>query len=489
MTFKQRIIALTKYKSRILLAFLAIAIVPFFSGCAAEQQAGYVVNLEVWGIFDDSSVYNEIINQYKKINPYVGEIKYRKFSQDTYVQELLDALASGQGPDIFLINNAWLPSYMNKLEPAPAPLVSDQDMKNNFPDVVSSDFMDNGKVYAVPLSVDSMAMYYNKDMFNAAGITSPPRTWLEFNEAVKKLTVIDSVGNIRQSGAAIGTASNVNRASDLLSLLMFQNGVDLPSRKGMLAKFDEGVVTQNGSVSQAGEMALGYYTQFAKLSLAASTQNPLYTWNFRQHNSIDAFAEGSVAMIFNYSWQNSEIRNKNQKLNYAITTVPQINPAKPVSVANYWGYGVARNKVNATAAVGAQSAAPVSNEVRTHEAWQFLRFLSLKNAGVVTLYNASTKKSKDFPIGFDPAFDYLKKTQQPAARRDIIENQKIDPILGAFAQSNLVARHWYQIDPINVDNIFSDVIESVARGDVSLHDGLVLAKNRVNYSSNGSTAR
>lgn len=487
MSIKQNIVSFAKNKSRFLFAILAIAIIPFFSGCGTQQSA-YVVNLEIWGVFDDSTVFNDIINQYKTINPYVGEIKYRKFSQDTYSAELLDALASGNGPDIFLINNSWLPSYVNKVEPAPTPFVSEQDVKNNFPDVVLSDFVDSGKVYAVPLSVDSMALYYNKDMFNAAGITSAPRTWLEFNEDIKKLTVIDSVGNIEQAGAAIGTAHNVNRASDLLSLLMFQNGVEMPMKKGALAKFDEGVTTPNGGVVQAGEMALGYYTQFARLSTNVNTQNPLYTWNARQNDSIDAFAEGSVAMMFNYSWQNATIQNKNPKLNYGIATVPQINPAKPVSVANYWGYAVSRNKT-ATPALGAQLTAPVPNEVRTHEAWQFLRFLTLKNAGVITLYNAYTKNSKDFPINFDPAFDYLKKTEQPAARRDLIEAQKVDLELGQFAQSNLVAKHWYQQDPIYVDNILSDVIESVVRGDISLHDGLALAKNRINYSSGGSTSR
>lgn len=489
MKVKEKIFLLLKNKSRIGMLVLAIAAVPFFSGCGSSQQAGYTVNLEIWGVFDDSMVYSEIINQYKKINPYIGEIKYRKFSQDTYAQELLDALASGQGPDIFLINNAWLPSYINKLEPAPTPLMSEQDIKNNFPDVVSSDFVDSGKVYAAPLSVDSMALYYNKDMFNAAGITAAPRTWLEFNSAVRKMTVIDSVGNIAQAGAAIGTAQNVNRATDILSLLMFQNGVELPSKKGMLAKFDEGVISPKGDVVQAGEMALGYYTQFAKLSTTSNMQNPLYTWNIRQHDSIDAFAEGSVAMMFNYSWRNAEIRSKNPKLNYGIATVPQIDSTKPVSVANYWGYGVARNKVNPAAAVGAQSALPVSNEVRTHEAWQFLRFLTLKNAGVITLYNANTKNSKDFPISFDPAMDYLKRTQQPAARRDIIELQKTDSNLGPFAQSNLVAKHWYQVDPTNVERTLGEVIESVVRGDVSLRDGLILAKNRINYSSGGSLVR
>ena len=179
-------------KVRYITALLVVISVPLFSGCSSQTQS-YSANLEIWGIFDESIVYSDVINQYKTLNPYVGEIKYRKFSQDTYKQELIDALASGQGPDIFLINNTWLPSFENKLEPAPLPLISDQDMKTNFPDVVSADFMSGGKTFAVPLSIDSMQLYYNKDIFNAAGITAPPKTWQEFSQYVQKLTVVDSV--------------------------------------------------------------------------------------------------------------------------------------------------------------------------------------------------------------------------------------------------------------------------------------------------------
>ena len=485
----EKIILFVKGKSRIILALVAIAVVPLLSGCGTAPS-GYVVNLEIWGTFDDSLVYSTIIDQYKKINPYIGEIKYRKFAQDTYRQELLDALASGQGPDIFLIGNGWLPSFENKLEPAPTPLMSEQDMKNNFPDVVAGDFMDGGKAYAVPLSVDSMELYYNRDMFNAVGITAPPKTWLEFQSDVQKLTRLNVNGNFDLSGAAIGTGTNINRSSDLLSLLMLQNGVEFPTKKGMLAKLDEGVVGKDGNVTQAGEQALGFYTQFARLGTSSNAINPFYTWNTRQHYSIDAFAEGSVAMMFNYSWQMAEIKNKNPKLNFSIAPVPQVSADKPATYANYWGYAVARNKVASVSNVGGQPAsAPVPNDVRTHEAWQFLRFLTLKNSGTITLYNAVTKNSKDFPVNFDPAVDYLKKTQQPAARRDIIESQKTDSNLGPFASGNLIAKHWYQSDPDAVDKIFTDMIESVDRGDVSLHEALGLARNKINYLLGGSTAR
>lgn len=469
-------------KIRIVLAIFAVVAMPFFSGCGSSS-GGYLVNLEIWGPFDDSMVYSEIINQYKKINPYVGEIKYRKFNQQTYKQELIDALASGQGPDIFMINNTWFPSFENKLYPAPNPFVSPQDVKTNFPDVVYSDFVSNEKVYAVPLFMDSMQLYYNKDMLNAAGISYPPKTWQEFQDDVKILTNINEEGKIVRAGAAIGTSQNINRASDLISMLMLQNEVDLPKKKGDLVKFDEGVVSTNGTVVQAGEQVLGYYTQFAKLNSSDGARNPLYTWNSKQPNSVDAFASGSAAMMVNYSWQNSNIKIRNPKLNYAVTAVPQVHPEKPVTIANYWGYAVSLNKVSQTIVATSPNqvvTTPVTNDMRAHEAWEFLRFLTLKNTGTVTLYNAISKQSKDFVVNFDPALDYLKRVLQPAARRDIIESQKSDSFLGPFASGNLFAKNWYQKNPETVDIIFASMIDSVNNGGLSLHEALVLARNRIN---------
>ena len=471
----------TKYFKFIFLTF-AVAIVPLVSGCD-PSNTGYIVNLEIWGIKDDSTVYNEIINQYKNINPYAGDIKYRKFSESTYKQELLDALASGNGPDIFMINNAWLPSFQSKIEAAPALLASELDLRNNFPDSVASDFIADKVVYALPLAMDSMVLYYNKDMFNAAGITEPPKTWQEFDSAVEKLTMVDSVGNIIRAGAAIGTAQNVNMSSDLLSLLMMQHGVQFPTDKNMRAKFDEGVLGPDGTVVQAGERALAYYTKFSRVSDSGNVANKLYTWNSRQKDSLEAFSEGTVGMMFSYYCRYDDIKSKNPKLNFGVAPVPQFDSNKPITLANYWGYAVSKNKIASTQTVGQQPSAPVTNGIRTHEAWQFLRFLTLKNTGKVKLYNAITRNSGEFAINFDPALEYLKKTNLPAARRDLIELQKMDPVLSVFSQGNLIAKNWYQKDPDSVVKIMKTTIEAVNRGELTLHEALVLAKNRVNSSN------
>lgn len=465
-----------QYKILTLIGLLMGALL--FSGCGTAADP-YKVNLEVWGLYDDSEAFLEIINQYKKINPHIGEIKYRKFTAENYRNDLMEALAAGQGPDIFLVHNNWLPSFKNKLEPAPTSVTNLQELSSNFPDVVAKDFVADGRVYGYPLSVDSLALYYNKDMLSAVGLSRPPQTWNEFNEASAKMTAINESGNIVRAGAAMGGAKNVNRATDILTMLMMQNGAEMTDKGNLAATFDRGVVNEKGDSVPAAANALNYYTSFAKLTTDGNKPNPLYTWNPRMVDSVEAFAEGRVGMMINYSWQVENIKNANPKLNYAVAMLPQAFPDKPASFANYWAFAVAKNKLSAAAGAGQQQAA-VPNAVRTFEAWEFLRYLTVNNKGTVHLTNAVSKNSADFSIGtFDPAVEYLKKTNKPAARLDLIDAQKTDPILAPFVMSNLIAKTWYQADPDQIEGILLEAIDSVNRGASSVNEALNLAATRV----------
>ena len=445
----------------------------FFSGCGEVPYQSYKVNLEVWGFGDDSETYSKFINEYKEINPHVGEIKYKKLTVETYKQELLDALAAGNGPDIFLIKNNWLPDFSNKLEPAAQTMISESDVRSNFADVISEDFILEGKVYALPLTMGSLALFYNKDMLNAVGITTPPKNWNEFMDAVKKLTLVDENGNIIRSGAALGTAYNVNRSTDIVTMLMLQNGAQMVDNTKTVANFDQGSILPNGNVSMSGESALQFYTQFAKLGI------PSYTWNSRMHYSIDAFYEGNVAMMINYPWHVATIKSKNQKLNFAVSQLPQLDQTNPVNYANYWGYAVSKNKVAYSANDTGEKKTQIPNELRVHEAWEFLKFLTMKNNGTIRLENAATKKTADFPVSIDPAVEYAKNTMQPSARRDIIEVQKSDSVLGPFAYGNLIAKSWYQKNPEQIEGILAEMIDSVNKGNANVHDAIVLAVSRI----------
>lgn len=464
-------------KMKILASIIILSSLVFFSGCVSKNTT-YNLNLEVWGVFDNSEVFSSIFSQYKEKNPFIREIKYRKFNDEkVYKKDLLDALASGQGPDIFYIRNTWLPSFKNKIEPAPNWILGEQEFRRDFADVAVNDFLDEGKIYALPLIVDSLALYYNKDLFNFEGITYPPATWEELLANVRKLTKINSSGNITQQGIAIGTAENVNRSTDILCLLMMQKGAQMVNKEKTGATLSKPVIT-GGNAVPAGEKALEFYTQFA------NSGSPYYSWGPGSrglHYSIDAFFEGTAAMMINYSRHYETIKSKNSKLNFAVSRIPQFAGSQPANYADYWGLAVAKNKnINSPdARTRANNEPAPDNKVRVHESWQLIKFLTMKNSGKITLMNGISGTTKDFPVDIDPAAEYLKKTGQPAARRDIIDQQKSDPVLGPFAYGNLIAKSWYQAEPEENEAILADTINSVNNGTMTIHQALKLADSRI----------
>lgn len=446
-----------------LAAFLLMSTV-LVSGCGCKKtDTSFKLNLEVWGFADDQTDYSEIFDNYRKINKNIVGITYRKLQADTYRSDLIEAMASGKGPDIFLIHNDWLPGFQDKIVAAPsdASIMNEQRYRENMADVAISDFVSSGAIWAAPLSVDSLGLYYNKDLFNKAGITSPPKTWDEFMEDVKLLTKVDSDGNILQSGVALGTAYNINRSTDILTMLMMQSGTQM-SDEGMRATFG----------SSNGKSALDFYTQFANI------KSPVYCWNQSNavHYSIDSFAEGTAAMMFNYSWHIDTVRSKAPKLNFAVAKIPQFSDDSPVNYANYWALAVAANKEPSVPS----GSAKVSNETRVKEAWKLITYMTMKPNGTAVAQSGSTSIGNVVNSGFDPASSYLNAVKAPAARRDLIESQKTDPDFGPFAWGNLIAKSWKQADPESYEGILADMINQVNTGQADSGTAIGSAQAKIN---------
>ncbi len=472
----------------IFLAFIVIFSL-FLSGCG-NQVPNYKVDLEIWGLFDDSDVFTKVIQEYKKRNSKVGTITYKKMSVDSYENDLRDALATGKGPDIFLIHHTWRTKHLDKLESAPSELMSSsgkaaafitlRSIEDNFPDVVQKDLVKDSKVYALPLSVDSLALYYNKDLLNQAGISRPPKTWEEFDSAVQKITKVDSFGNITLSGAAMGASSDrpenpgggkINRATDILTLLMMQAGAEMYDSARQTALFAEFPTSFSGNEKSPAQMALEYYTKFSNLN---SSQ---YAWNAQMHNSIDAFIEGSAAMTINYSWLIPRIEDKAPKLNFGVAPVPQNKDESGrginVDFANYWGMAVSKSKIMTTED-GKPAAA--TNEQRIAEAWRFLAYLTMGSDEIAPFLGAVSSESADY----NPAAEYAEKQRKPAARRDLIEKQKDDLLLSPFAQGNLIARSWPEPDNLAVEKIFDEMIDDIVLRNEKSEDVIRQAQNSVN---------
>lgn len=432
------------------------------AGCGDPKPVPYNISLEIWGVFDDSDALQSIFADYREINPYIKDITYRKLSPDTYKADLLDALASGNGPDIFMMRNTWQEGFADKVVPASTPLLNEKQFRDTFVDVVAQDFLTaQGQALAVPLSVDSLALYYNKDIFNAAGIAEPPKTWEGLLEVVERLTQIDTYGNINRSAISLGTGENINRSADLLIMLMLQLGANTESTDFI----DE----------TAAVKAFDFYTRFSRLD------SPFYTWSPREHYSIDAFYEGTLGMTINYSYHYETFKQKNAKFNFAVAPLPQFSGEQAVNFANYWGLAVTKNKSMKPDMSDGPELSPDSYQVvRTHEAWQFLNFLTMPHPGnTFTLRNALSLTTKDVVLKSDPAKKYLETTKKPAARRDLIETQKENVALAPFVTGNLIAKTWNPGRNVEAaEALLVDTINAVNRGERNTREALSVLKNR-----------
>jgi multiple sugar transport system substrate-binding protein len=370
------------------------------------------VTLEYWGLWSSQTAIDTVINDYKKIKPNVN-ISYKKRTPQQYRETLENQIQTGKGPDIFRFHNTWTPMLKEELDPVPSDVVPQTDFKKNFYPVVFADLRVGGKFVGVPLEYDGLALYYNEEVFKAAGIAAAPATWTEFAEDAAKLTVKDSAGNIRTAGAALGTAGNVDHFSDILALMILQNGGDLKS-----------------PTDKQSADALEYYSSFAKGSNRV--------WDETMPSSTVAFAGGNLAMYFAPSWRAIELRNANPLLKFRVAPVPQLEGGN-VSWATYWVEGVS------------------SKSTHKKEAWEFIKYLQSEEV-LIKLYSESAKSPGRF-FG------------EPYPKVSMASKLASDPILGAymsdapFARSFPLASRTFD-NGLNDQSIkaYEDAVNAVAKG-------------------------
>lgn len=385
-------------KIKVVLGILLIAVV--LSGCLRTKVSG-PVDLKFYGL-DDADVFDPLIAEYQQQYTNV-RIKYKKFANAVEFENLIvNEIAEGEGPDIFYIHNTWLPRHTKKLVPLTSTVLTPQNFNETFVKVVGDDFVQpdpldgNKKIYALPLYVDTLALYYNKSDFEqkVPERGKPADTWNSFKEEASRFIRQDSAGKLEHGAIAMGRSDNISLSADILYNFFLQAGVNFYNSDFKQADFAGG-----------GQESFDYFLSFA------DSKNKNYSWSTdlvspgQPTPEIEAFLSGKVSSVLAYSDLYQMIANelKNVKTrskavisssDVAVSKIPQMSSEESNFKvwADYYGLAVSRNTKNAT------------------EAWDFVRFL------------ASTEKSRF----------YHQKTKKPTARRDLIEEQKKEPITDVF---------------------------------------------------------
>lgn len=348
----------------------------FFSE-TKTPAAAKPVKLTYWGLWEDKLIYDEVIKEYQTKNPNVT-ITYEKMSHEDYLLKLLTRSKNNVGPDIFRFHNTWLPQIRELVAPLPANVMTNEEFEKTFYPVHARDLKVDKYYYGIPLSIDGLVLIYNDALFKQAGITKAPALWDDVLDYAERLTVRDTDGNIVTSGIALGTSANIEHFSDIFGFMLLQNSLGTNQEEIKKKSRDEiwGTLKKLNTPE-----ASSIFQEYRRLA-----EPPNEVWNDTMSNSITAFIQQKVAMIFAPSWEAFVIKNNNFDIPVKVAPLPQLpqDPQfKPASIAfgSYWVEGVSR----------------FSSGDEQLEAWKFLKYLSQKEI-LTKMY----KKQKDTRLFGEP---------------------------------------------------------------------------------------
>lgn len=414
----------------VVLIIVGLVLFFIFSKNKNNKTVNEVVTLNYWGLWEEPNVINGVIADFESKNPGI-KINYKRNQLDDYRTRLDGRLTKtgsngSEEVDIYRIHNSWIPMFRQHLAPVPAELVTKIGLENDYWNVYKEDLKENNKWLSIPIMYDGLALFYNQELLEAASI-SVPDDWWELEKAAKKLTVKDNKGNIQVSGIGMGVVNgNVDHWSDILGLMMKQNGISLNK---LSSQYDKNL-----------EDVFKYYAYFAN-----SNDN---MWDKNLPNTTNLFASGKLAFYFGPSWRAFDIEKINKDLKYGITKVPQLpknggimgddTELTNIHWATYWTEGV-NNKSKHQA-----------------EAWKFLEYLSSKEV-LERLYAAESQIRSFGEI-------YPKKSMGESLKN----NTKVWPFVSA-ADS---ATSWYLASATGDDGLntemqkyFADAINQIGQSD------------------------
>ncbi|MBI4032707.1 extracellular solute-binding protein [Candidatus Berkelbacteria bacterium] len=415
------------------------------------------VTIKLWRTFDSSEVFQPIIEDFEEDNTNIT-IEYTELPIEEYELVVSEALAAGEGPDIWSVRNDWLPRHQAKLIPMPEGLLKSSDAETKtdeellqalFVPTVASDVLFDGRVYGLPYYVDSLVIWRNDAVFqsriqefekadrdkDADFLREKFTTWDELERAVQLLTERSGEA-ITVAGIAAGTSNNVERAEDAVYAMMLQNGTQMVSPERTSATFHLGVKDQVGQTTFLGTQALERYTAFA------DPAKPQYAWNATMPPDVQAFIDGKVAMIFGYQYYGLRFKQLAPTLKATAMSLPQVrDSAEPVDYPQYWVETVTKNAKN------------------PELAWRIVKNLVVDRG---SSYRTATGRPSPNKVEEPPTV--LERTDQGSP----------------FSFQQETAQSWYKGKrPDKTDAIFRDLIQRVGTRSQSSQNAIEEAAQRI----------
>ncbi len=380
-----------------------------------KADSSIVGNLVIWGTLPASQIrgmVSGVAKVHKKIN-----VQYIYKDPRTYHNDVVEALASGTGPDLFFFSSGELYEHTPRLFEIPYSNYPDLVYRETFIDEAAHNLTTTG-VLAFPFVVDPLVLYSNRDILSSSFISTPPATWDELVAMTPALTRQTESGTISQSALPFGTFNNIAHSKDIISMLFMQTGNPITKR------VEDGIVRSVVEAPVGNEIptgkALGFYTRFAKPG------DDLYTWNPSLPLDTNQFLAGKAAFYIGYASEFKTLQTRNPNLPIGVSLVPQrASSTTKLTYGNVTSIGVSK--------VSQQRAAAVA----------FLLWFT----------------SKDILKVFADAVD------QVPARKDLLgDKPRDDGFKTLVYNSALISHSWIDPDADATAAIFSDTVNRLLGG-------------------------
>lgn len=354
-------------------------------------------------------------------------------AQDSYVVEGLSvpdgqkiqvAIAAGDGPDLTDTFSSLTSAYAAKgiLEPLNKYIEQNgYDIEDFMPAALASTSVD-GEVYTLPIAVNLMMLYYNKEMLSEAGFTRPPETGEELLDYAVALTKTKNDGSIEVLG--FPDFPDIYYKEHMSYAL----GGDYVSKEGRLTPDNEGI-------RRAMELILSYRNEFGLDNVLAVNSSGGYM------SASDPFISGRQALRIDGPWFAPFIRNTmGTDLDYGVAPLPypaghpELARGGQVQSSTFFIASNAKNKEGAWDFISWLHEPEQMAELSAQMGWTPARYSALENPVLqaVTDFAAFAEQAKSPNLTIFPAFDGQQEYQKiigDAYDKVILMDKSIDAAL------------------------------------------------------------
>ncbi|OGG59072.1 hypothetical protein A3C89_01535 [Candidatus Kaiserbacteria bacterium RIFCSPHIGHO2_02_FULL_50_50] len=413
------------------IAVLALVIFSTYKGGGDAEENLLAGGITIWGTLPDAA-FTETIYGVTKTDTRFQAVTYVRKDAATIDRELLEAIADGTPPDLLVISNETLYSFMPRLYAIPYTSFPQRTFKDTYIDGAEV-FMRSDGVYGIPFAVDPLVLYWNRDLFATANLTLPPTTYEDLLRTyVDRLRVAKGT-DIAQAAIAFGEHVNIAAAKQLFALFAIQAGSDMVREENGQYRV---TFADQETTSQTipGVAAAQFFTDFA------NPQSVYYTWNRTLPDDVSLFSASRLAMRIGFASDYAALRARNPNLNFDVAPIPQ-NASANVKrgYGTYYAFAVPRNAKNAAGSL----------------------FVAQ------TLAAAGAIEQMTSLLGMAPA------------HRSVLATLPADPVESVRYSAAIIARTWLDPKPAETNVVVREMFESIIAGRAQAGSAVTNAMQRI----------